>query len=58
MDVVRVGRVIRAIRMHRGWRQVDLAESADVSQSLITYQSHRFYVTSLRALTQRDAADL
>jgi transcriptional regulator with XRE-family HTH domain len=35
VDVVRVGRVIRAIRMRRGWRQLDLANRAKVSQSLI-----------------------
>ena len=35
MDSVRVGRVIRALRIHRGWRQLDLAGRVRVSQSLI-----------------------
>lgn len=35
MDSVRVGRVLRALRIRRGWRQVDLAKRAVVSQSLI-----------------------
>jgi len=35
MDAVRLGRVIRALRMRRRWRQVDLAERARVSQSLV-----------------------
>jgi transcriptional regulator with XRE-family HTH domain len=35
MDAVRFGRIVRALRIRRGWRQADLAERADVSQSLI-----------------------
>src|ERR1041385_2523780 len=35
MDLVRFGRSIRALRMRRRWRQVDLAEAANVSRSLI-----------------------
>ena len=36
MDDRRVGLVIRALRRRRGWRQVDLASKARVSQSLIS----------------------
>jgi transcriptional regulator with XRE-family HTH domain len=36
MDDVRVGRVIRALRRRRGWRQLDLAIAAGVSQPLIS----------------------
>lgn len=35
MDGVRIGRILRALRMRRGWRQLDLAERVGVSQSLI-----------------------
>lgn len=35
MDAVRIGRVVRALRIRRRWRQVDLAARAGVSQSLI-----------------------
>jgi predicted transcriptional regulator len=35
VDDRRVGLVIRALRRRRGWRQVDLAAAASVSQSLI-----------------------
>jgi transcriptional regulator with XRE-family HTH domain len=35
VDAIRIGRVIRALRIRRGWRQVDLAHRAGVSQSLI-----------------------
>jgi transcriptional regulator with XRE-family HTH domain len=35
MDLVRVGRTIRAIRIKKRWRQVDLAARANVSQSLV-----------------------
>lgn len=36
MDVVRFGRIVRALRRRRGWRQVDLALRAGVSQQLIS----------------------
>ena len=36
MDLVRLGRVIRALRRRRGWRQSDLAARVGVSQSLIS----------------------
>src|SRR5689334_19452262 len=35
MDAVRIGLQIRALRIRRGWRQVDLGSRAGVSQSLI-----------------------
>ena len=35
MDLVRFGRGIRALRRRRGWRQVDLAAAAGVSQSVV-----------------------
>lgn len=35
MEVVRVGRIVRALRRRRGWRQIDLGLRAGVSQSLI-----------------------
>jgi transcriptional regulator with XRE-family HTH domain len=36
MDDRRVGRVVREVRIRRGWRQRDLATAASVSQSLIS----------------------
>lgn len=36
MDDIRVGRVLRALRRRRGWRQSDLARQADCSQSLVS----------------------
>lgn len=35
MDMVRFGRGIRALRLRRRWRQVDLAAAAGVSQSVV-----------------------
>ena len=32
---MRIGRIVRALRMRRGWRQLDLAERVGFSQSLI-----------------------
>jgi transcriptional regulator with XRE-family HTH domain len=36
MDDLRIGRLLRALRLRRGWRQIDLALAAGVSQSLIS----------------------
>src|SRR4051794_33367696 len=36
MDDVRVGRIVRALRRRKGWRQLDLAEAAGCSQTLIS----------------------
>ena len=33
MDVLRVGRSLRALRLRRGWRQQDVAAAADISRS-------------------------
>lgn len=35
VDMVRFGRSIRALRIRRGWRQVDLADAAEVSPSIV-----------------------
>ena len=36
MDALRVGRSIRALRIRRGWRQIDLAEAAGISRSVVS----------------------
>jgi transcriptional regulator with XRE-family HTH domain len=36
VDAVRIGRVVRALRHRRGWRQVDLGRVAGVSQSFVS----------------------
>ena len=36
MDDQRVGRIIRALRHRRGWRQIDLARAANCSQNLVS----------------------
>ncbi len=36
MDDLRVGRLIRAVRIRKGWRQEDLASAADVSQQTVS----------------------
>ena len=36
MEMVRFGRGIRALRLRRGWRQIDLAAAAGVSQSIVS----------------------
>lgn len=36
MDLVRFGLIIRALRRRKGWRQLDLALAAGVSQTLIS----------------------
>lgn len=36
MDLVRIGLGLRALRRRRGWRQVDLAAAAGVSQELVS----------------------
>jgi len=36
MDIIRLGSVFRAVRIRRGWRQVDVALAAKVSQAMIS----------------------
>src|SRR4051794_28530970 len=36
MDDQRVGRIVRALRRRRGWRQLDLAHAANCSQNLVS----------------------
>jgi transcriptional regulator with XRE-family HTH domain len=36
MDMARLGLVVRALRRRRGWRQIDLARAARISQSLVS----------------------
>jgi transcriptional regulator with XRE-family HTH domain len=36
MDPIRVGRIVRALRQRQGWRQVDLARRAGVSQPVVS----------------------
>jgi transcriptional regulator with XRE-family HTH domain len=36
VDTIRVGLSLRALRIRRGWRQVDLASRAGISQSLVS----------------------
>jgi transcriptional regulator with XRE-family HTH domain len=33
---VEVGKRIRSLRRERGWRQIDLAESADISENYVS----------------------
>ncbi|HLY13188.1 MAG TPA: helix-turn-helix transcriptional regulator, partial [Candidatus Limnocylindrales bacterium] len=37
MDDAKVGRLFRAIRQRRGWRQVDLATKAGISSAVVSY---------------------
>jgi transcriptional regulator with XRE-family HTH domain len=54
MDDRRVGRVVREVRIRRGWRQRDLAAAASVSQALISRielgQLERVSLARLRAV--------
>lgn len=36
MDPIRVGRIVRVLRQRQGWRQVDLARAAGVSQPVVS----------------------
>lgn len=36
MDPIKVGRIVRALRQRQGWRQVDLAQAAGVSQPVVS----------------------
>jgi transcriptional regulator with XRE-family HTH domain len=53
MDDVRIGRIVRALRRRRGWRQLDLATAARCSQTLISLvERGHIDSLSLRALRQ------
>jgi len=62
MDTIRFGRAARALRIHRGWRQADLAKQAGVSQSLVSRiergHADKVTVQTLEALLQRLGARL
>jgi transcriptional regulator with XRE-family HTH domain len=62
MDTIRFGRAARALRIHRGWRQADLARQAGVSQSLVSRvergHADTMTVQTLEALLQRLGARL
>jgi transcriptional regulator with XRE-family HTH domain len=53
MDDARIGRTIRVLRQRRGWRQVDLAERAGVSDSAIS-DMERGHVDRYTLATVRD----
>jgi transcriptional regulator with XRE-family HTH domain len=66
VDDVRVGRIVRALRRRKAWRQLDLATAAGCSQSLISLVE-RGHIESLslralrrifRALEVRDVLEL
>lgn len=54
--MVRLGRQLRALRRRRGWRQVDVAEAAGVSQTVISLvergHGDRLSVATLREMTR------
>ena len=51
MHLVRAGRIVRALRRDRGWRQVDLARAAASSQQVVSLiETGRGNRASLRAL--------
>ena len=57
MDLVRVGSAVRALRLRRRWRQVDLADNAGVSASTVSRIEHgRIGAISLGTLTSVVAA--
>jgi transcriptional regulator with XRE-family HTH domain len=57
MDDRRVGLILRAIRRRRGWRQVDLASAAGVSQSAVSrLEAGRIVGVSVGSLRRTAAA--
>jgi transcriptional regulator with XRE-family HTH domain len=62
MDLVRFGRGIRALRRRRGWRQVDLAVEAGVSQSVVSSielgRGRHFLTETLERLAAALGADI
>ena len=62
VDDQRVGRVVRALRRRRGWRQVDLARKAGLSQAVISRlelgSASRLTVASLRRIAASLGAEI
>jgi transcriptional regulator with XRE-family HTH domain len=52
VDDVRLGRLVRALRLRKGFRQLDVARSAGVSQSLVSL-AERGHITSLSVRSVR-----
>ncbi|MGH2382304.1 MAG: helix-turn-helix domain-containing protein [Candidatus Limnocylindria bacterium] len=53
MEIIRLGSVFRAVRIRKGWRQVDVATAAKVSQAMISrIERGRVRGVSLAALMQ------
>ncbi len=55
MDDQRIGAVIRALRRRKGWRQVDLAARAGISQAWVSFME-RGHVSSASVATLRHVA--
>ncbi len=56
MDDVRVGALIRAVRLRRGWRQADVAAAAQVSRSQVS-RAERGRLDELRLAALRSIAE-
>ena len=57
MDDIEVGRRFRAVRIHRGWRQLDLATAAGISRAGVSrIERGRFEEVDARAPSSRRAA--
>lgn len=57
IDGIRVGRIIRAVRLKRQWRQADLAARAGISETVVSRIEHgRLTEVSLEALEKVAAA--
>jgi transcriptional regulator with XRE-family HTH domain len=57
IDGVRVGRIVRAVRLKRHWRQVDVAERAGVSETIVSrIERGRLTEVSIEALEKVAAA--
>jgi HTH-type transcriptional regulator / antitoxin HipB len=53
MHPIRIGRIVRTLRRRRGWRQIDLARGANVSQQTVSrVERGRTGELSLRALAR------
>ena len=62
VDSIRVGRIMRALRHRRGWRQVDVARAAGASQTLVSRAERgdidRMEIRTLRRLATMLQAEL